>query len=263
MKTVYLAGPMRNYPAYNFHAFHKATAHLRAMGFTVISPAEMDVEHGFDPIANPGQQPTETLAQCMARDLAAVAKCDMVAVLDGWEKSEGASIEVEVARRLKKGVIYADTLQPVTQTQPVQAGEVRVTDPTTGGQKGMKMERFDLIPVEPLEELARVYGRGAMKYADDNWRRGYDWKLSFGALMRHAWAFWRGESIDAETGRHHLACAAWHCFTLMWFERYKPEHDHRKQPSPQPKTEQLQPVSPEPRNASSASSHYGQGFSPP
>ena len=42
------------------------------------------------------------------------------------------------------------------------AAEVRITSPT-GGQKGQKIERFDLIPIKPLTGLARVYGKGAAK----------------------------------------------------------------------------------------------------
>jgi hypothetical protein len=105
--------------------------------------------------------------------------------------------------------------------------ETIVTDPTTGGKKGSKLERFDLIPVEPLEELARVYGFGATKYDDDNWKKGYSWKLSFAAMMRHAWAFWRGETYDQESGCHHMAHVAWHCMTLMWFTSYHPNGDCR------------------------------------
>lgn len=112
--------------------------------------------------------------------------------------------------------------------------ETRITDPRTGGQKGSKLERFDLIPAEPLEALARVYGIGAQKYADDNWRKGYSWRLSFAALMRHAWAFWRGEDTDAESGQPHLAHAAWHCFTLLWFMQRRPALDDR--PSKKPET---------------------------
>ena len=92
-----------------------------------------------------------------------------------------------------------------------------MTDPDTGGQKGIKTERFDLIPVWALEEIARVFGWGAGKYEDDNWRRGYSWRLSFGAMMRHAWAFWRGEVQDQESGLHHLSHVAWHCLVMMTF----------------------------------------------
>lgn len=101
----------------------------------------------------------------------------------------------------------------------VVSDEIRVTDPVTGGQKGVKSERFDLIPPDGLRELARVYGMGAKKYEPWNWAKGYAWLLSFGAMMRHAWAWAMGESIDPESGLHHMAHVAWHAFTLITFER--------------------------------------------
>jgi len=104
--------------------------------------------------------------------------------------------------------------------------ETRVTS-DTGGQKGKKLARFDLLPVEPLTEVARLYGRGAEKYADRNWELGYDWGLSFAALMRHAWAFWGGESIDPETERHHLASVCFHAMALMEYERTRKGSDSR------------------------------------
>ncbi len=96
-------------------------------------------------------------------------------------------------------------------------GEVRITDPVTGGEKGQKPERFDLIPFDALEEVARVYGVGAQKYSDDNWLKGYAWRLSAGALLRHVARFMIGEDRDPETGCLHLAHAAWHCLTLLTF----------------------------------------------
>lgn len=42
--------------------------------------------------------------------------------------------------------------------------EVRVVDPTTGGEKGSKLARFSLIPPEFLWALAEHYGKGAAKY---------------------------------------------------------------------------------------------------
>ena len=41
---IYLAGPMRGYPEFNFPAFHAAAAKLRAEGHTVFNPAERDAE---------------------------------------------------------------------------------------------------------------------------------------------------------------------------------------------------------------------------
>lgn len=75
--------------------------------------------------------------------------------------------------------------------------------------------RFDLIPPDALEALAKVYTVGAAKYADRNWEKGMSWGRVFGSLMRHSWAFWRGEEIDEETDCHHMALAAWNCFALF------------------------------------------------
>jgi hypothetical protein len=98
--------------------------------------------------------------------------------------------------------------------------EVRVTDPNTGGQKGVKPERMDLIPPECLRALGRVYGFGAEKYEDFNYLKGYSWRLSVGAMQRHITAWQMGETLDPESGQPHLAHAAWHCFTLMMFETH-------------------------------------------
>lgn len=109
--------------------------------------------------------------------------------------------------------------------------EVRVTDPNTGGQKGVKPERFDLFPFDALEEVARAYGYGAGKYEEeDNWLRGYSWRLSLGALCRHIARFACGEDRDPETGCLHLAHAAWHCLTLVTFHLRGLGTDDRKPP---------------------------------
>ena len=104
--------------------------------------------------------------------------------------------------------------------------EVR-SESSTGGQKGVKPERYDLIPIEALDIMARLYGFGAVKYAAHNWRKGYDWSKSYASLMRHATRFWAGEDFDEETGLPHLAGAAFHCFTLMVFMQEHPDFDDR------------------------------------
>lgn len=107
--------------------------------------------------------------------------------------------------------------------------ETRYVDPETGGEKGTKLARFDLIPEIPLYALAEHYGRGARKYEDDNWRRGYPWSISFAALNRHLWTWWNGEDLDPELGSHHLDAVAWHAFTLREFTETHPGLDNRPQ----------------------------------
>ncbi len=99
-----------------------------------------------------------------------------------------------------------------------QAVETRIVDPSTGGEKGSKLQRYDLIPPEALEALSEVYGRGALKYADRNWEKGYAWGLSYAALMRHLEAWRKGQSVDPETGAYHLMQVAWHAIALFTFE---------------------------------------------
>ncbi len=68
--------------------------------------------------------------------------------------------------------------------------------------------RYDLLPPELLEETARVLTFGAQKYSAHNWAQGASWSRYFSAMMRHMWAWWRGEDNDPETGFSHLAHAA-------------------------------------------------------
>lgn len=135
--------------------------------------------------------------------------------------------------------------------------ETRTTS-STGGQKGVKLARFDLIPAGPLRELAEHYGRGARKYASHQWRQGYEWSKSIAALGRHFNDFQAGKDydvcendptgcsfVDAEgepfegevtehghtcfnhTGSHHLVAVAWHSFLLLEFKDTHPGHDDR------------------------------------
>ena len=77
---------------------------------------------------------------------------------------------------------------------------------------------YELIPAEFMEALARHYQVGANKYAPRNWEKGMSWSRCFGALMRHAWKFWRGEQYDPETGSHHMISAVWNCVTLFSYD---------------------------------------------
>lgn len=93
----YVSGPMSGYKDYNYPAFAKASAELRAMGRQVVSPHEHDLELEVD-ISVPMQ--LETRYQLLTWDLATILTCKGVYFLQGWEKSPGATIEHGVARSL-------------------------------------------------------------------------------------------------------------------------------------------------------------------
>ena len=97
-RRVYIAGPMRGYPRFNFPLFDAVTQVWRRIGWDVVSPAEADRNlDGLDP-ENP--QPNRTFAFYMRRDIEFLLTVDAVAFLPAWEKSEGANIERTVAKAL-------------------------------------------------------------------------------------------------------------------------------------------------------------------
>jgi hypothetical protein len=104
----YLAGPMSGYKQFNFPAFIAAAADLRARGYEIVSPAELDAENGIDKQAmasvdGDASKLTQTWGDLLARDVKLVAdQVDGVIVLPGWESSRGARLETFVGILSKK-----------------------------------------------------------------------------------------------------------------------------------------------------------------
>lgn len=129
-------------------------------------------------------------------------------------------------------------------SKPLKLNETETrTTSSTGGQKGTKPQRPGLVPGDVLLEFSQIYAKGAKKYDDHNWRRGYPWHLSIDAALRHLELFNAGEDYDVckceasileypcetcgATGEKHILQVAWHCFTLSWYMENKPEFDDR------------------------------------
>lgn len=104
---VYIAGPMSSYEQWNFPAFFKAEEELKFIGVDVINPAHNDgetLEKALES-AGTGERPNHNWAWYMRRDLPHVMECDAICVLEGWQKSKGASLEVHVAKALGMPVL--------------------------------------------------------------------------------------------------------------------------------------------------------------
>lgn len=101
-------------------------------------------------------------------------------------------------------------------------------EPIAEGQKfDSDKLRYELLPPELLEEVARVLTFGAHKYSARNWELGMAWSRPFAALMRHMWAWWRGEDKDPETGYSHLSHAACCIAFLVSYEARNAGTDDR------------------------------------
>ena len=100
----YLAGPMSWVPQFNIPAFDRATKELRANGYEIFSPAELDSDEvRAAALKSKDGDPAdvtsiETWGDMLARDVKLIAdECDGgVVFLDGWERSRGARLEAFV-----------------------------------------------------------------------------------------------------------------------------------------------------------------------
>ncbi|MFA6690339.1 MAG: DUF4406 domain-containing protein, partial [Sphaerochaetaceae bacterium] len=130
-KIVYIAGKMRGITYYNFPAFDAARDRLTALGFEVLSPADMDRKAGLDPrdpewlkyVAprtqrSDGQNPVDwtdipknfDLAAAIERDNAAIDKAHAVYVIhEDISGSVGGMKEIERGMNAGKVILF-DTM---------------------------------------------------------------------------------------------------------------------------------------------------------
>jgi hypothetical protein len=78
--------------------------------------------------------------------------------------------------------------------------------------------RYDLLPLDAIEEIIKALEFGASKYDDFNWLKGCEWSRYWSAAMRHLTAWWMGESKDQESGLSHLAHVGACLLFLLTFE---------------------------------------------
>jgi len=68
---------------------------------------------------------------------------------------------------------------------------------------------------------------GALKYEDDNWRKGLPYSSCVRAINSHLTLWRSGKAVDPDTGCHHLAQVAWNALTLLVYELTKSGKDDR------------------------------------
>lgn len=95
-----------------------------------------------------------------------------------------------------------------------------------GAKHDSDKPRMDLVDSEAITQLAAVLTFGAEKYAAHNWRAGISYSRLIAALLRHTFAYLRGEDNDPESGLSHIAHAMCCCMFLLGLQK-RPELDDR------------------------------------
>ncbi len=95
---VYVAGPMTGIEDFNYPTFNAVAAHLRAQGYEVENPADLGIVE------------CAQWEDYMAYDLTRLGLCGVIALLPGWDLSQGARLEVMIAEHLGMRVVNAHDL---------------------------------------------------------------------------------------------------------------------------------------------------------
>lgn len=156
---IYLSGPMSGIQDNNFPAFHDWAARLRAQGYEVVSPAEI--------------QEAGTWELCLRADMREMLECEAIALMPGWENSKGANLELHVAHRVGMKVIHLPLqFDLVAHLHRQMAFSARTFGPGNRVQGVCDHIRKELIEVEaeggPLSEWVDVIILGL----DGAWRSG-------------------------------------------------------------------------------------------
>jgi hypothetical protein len=98
MKRIYISGPMSGIAEHNFPAFNAEAARLRALGYDVVNPVDINPDPG------------KPWHDCLRADIIAMLECDTLALLPGWEISEGANLELHIAHRVKMRIAQCERI---------------------------------------------------------------------------------------------------------------------------------------------------------
>lgn len=79
------------------HRFDAAARLLKRFNWATVNPCDIEGDVASE---------NRTWQQCMIADLHELLDCDAVFALRGWHKSNGAKIEVNLAQKLKKPVLF-------------------------------------------------------------------------------------------------------------------------------------------------------------
>lgn len=87
--------------------------------------------------------------------------------------------------------------------------------------------RWDLLPLEEIEDIVKLYTAGSIKYGDNNWQNlenGYHRYKA--AMLRHLLEYEKGNKVDDETKVNHLAAVAWNAIAMLYLDKHGKGKDY-------------------------------------
>lgn len=147
-----------------------------------------------------------------------------------WITYQNSRMSVQNTPTPAEKVAMAQMFGPLAKLTPEQIANISkpAAKPAAGAIKfDQDKLPLHLLSTEAMNQTAAVLAFGAQKYAEHNWRKGFDWSRPLSAAMRHITAFNNGEDKDPESGLSHLAHAACCIMFLLEFEKTHKHLDDR------------------------------------
>lgn len=121
--------------------------------------------------------------------------------------------KLEAARKIAKNCIKDDYPYFVTHTAQEYPNSLQKEVKAIKNDSGKV--QMELLSPKALEEIAEILTFGAKKYAPWNYLKGEGLSYSrvYGSLIRHMTSWYKGEELDEETQKSHLAHAG--CCIMM------------------------------------------------
>jgi hypothetical protein len=146
---IYISGPMTGHDNHNFPMFHAAADRFRHAGWDVANPAD-----------NFGGRKDLPRATYLRADVAMLAECDAIALLPGWERSAGATLEAVLAAELGLHFFDAFTTEPLAEPPrtsfSAECGGTSVLDVARRITAGSRQEDYG-HPADDFDRTAQMW----------------------------------------------------------------------------------------------------------
>lgn len=162
-RRIYVAGPMRGYPGFNFPAFDRAKQLFGNLdNVEVITPADIDRAYGLgsleeSPDGRWPEIPKHVLRDIIRRDIESILVCDAIYMLEGWENSKGATAEKAVAEWLELEIMY-ETRRDTDKILPKEKDEQTIAGVELETEMAAKAAELSIENIKVFDEKQKAYG---------------------------------------------------------------------------------------------------------